>query len=281
MKKIFIYGAGYYGEQVLNKVKNKFEILGFIDSDKKKINKKLKKLEIYPPEILNKVEYDLIFIASMWSSEINKYLIKKRISKKKIFIYPISYIHKNSKKHMNSLKKFRDLINLFTSNKVNYYIDHSSLLGLVRDKDLLKLHDVDIAIDYNDLTRILKILRSSKKFNKIKLGTIDVDKDKFGKKFVFQVTIDNALDLQVKKLIKNYYYWIIGSNILRISKNYVIKKKIIEFKKIRIQIPFNYKKYLKSLYGNNWVKPSSNWTYDDYANIFSKIKFKNFKVKKV
>ena len=36
MKKIFIYGAGYYGEQVLNKTKKEFEILGFIDSDKKK-----------------------------------------------------------------------------------------------------------------------------------------------------------------------------------------------------------------------------------------------------
>ena len=36
MKKIFIYGAGYYGEQVLNKTKKGFKILGFIDSDKKK-----------------------------------------------------------------------------------------------------------------------------------------------------------------------------------------------------------------------------------------------------
>ena len=74
------------------------------------------------------------------------------------------------------------------------------------------------------MKKILKILKSSKKFNKIELGIIDIDKENFGKKFVFQITIDNALDLQVKKLIKNYYYWIIGSNILRISKKYVSKK---------------------------------------------------------
>ena len=89
------------------------------------------------------------------------------------------------------------------------------------------------------LKRVCKFrsLKSSKKFSKIELGIIDVDKEKFGKKFIYQITIDNALDLQVKKLIKNYYYWIIGSNILRISKKYVHKKQIIiysfSFKKIK------------------------------------------------
>ena len=78
MKKIFIYGAGYYGEQVLNKIKKEFEILGFIDSDKKKINNNLKKFKIYAPEVLKKVSYDYIYIASMWSNEIYNFLIKKK-----------------------------------------------------------------------------------------------------------------------------------------------------------------------------------------------------------
>ena len=43
MKKIFIYGAGYFGEEVYENVKNKYKVLGFIDSDKKKIKKKIKK----------------------------------------------------------------------------------------------------------------------------------------------------------------------------------------------------------------------------------------------
>ena len=281
MKKIFIYGAGYYGEQVLNKTKKGFKILGFIDSDKKKINNNLKKFKIYAPEVLNKVSYDYIYIASMWSSEIYNFLIKKKISKKKIFIYPISKIHEHNIKNKNLFKKFSHLINLFSVNKINYYLDHSSLLSIVRDKDLLKSYDIDLAIDFNDLKKILKILKSSKKFSKIELGIIDVDKEKFGKKFIYQITIDNALDLQVKKLIKNYYYWIIGSNILRISKKYVYKKQIIIYKKTKIKIPFHFKKYLKSLYGENWTKPSLNWTYDDYTNIYSKIKFTNFKVKKI
>ena len=43
MKKIFIYGTGYYGLEVYRNVKNKFNVIGFLDSDKKKINKKKNK----------------------------------------------------------------------------------------------------------------------------------------------------------------------------------------------------------------------------------------------
>ena len=39
MKKIFIYGAGYYGEMVFENIKHKYKILGFIDSDKRKNSK--------------------------------------------------------------------------------------------------------------------------------------------------------------------------------------------------------------------------------------------------
>ena len=131
---------------------------------------------------MNKVSYDCIYIASMWSSEIYNTLIKKKISKKKILIYPISKIHKQSNKNRNLVKKFLNLINLFSINKINYHLDHSSLLSIIRDKDLLKSYDIDLAIDFNDLKKILKILKSSKKFNKIELGIIDIDKEKFWKK---------------------------------------------------------------------------------------------------
>ena len=42
MKK-FYFGAGYFGEEVFEYVKNNYNILGFIDSDEKKNKKKKKK----------------------------------------------------------------------------------------------------------------------------------------------------------------------------------------------------------------------------------------------
>ena len=281
MKKIFIYGAGYYGEQVLKKVEKKFQIIGFIDSDKKKINKKFKKFKIYNPIDIKNKNFDYIYIASMWSTEIYKSLLKKNVNKKKIYIYPISKINKNMKKKKNWSKIFKDLINLFNSNYINYYLDHSSLLGITRENDIYKYGDIDLGVNFAQLPKILHILKSSKKFNKIELGIIDIKNKKFGNNFIFQITINDIIDLQIKKLINKNYLWIIGSNILKIHQNNLVKKKIISFKKIKIKIPFYYKKYLKNLYGNNWKIPASNWTYDDYTNIYEKIKFKNFRIKRL
>ena len=281
MKKIFIYGAGYYGEQVLKKVEKKFQIIGFIDSDKKKINKKFKKFKIYNPIDIKNKNFDYIYIASMWSTEIYKSLLKKNVNKKKIYIYPISKINKNMKKKKNWSKIFKDLINLFNSNYINYYLDHSSLLGITRENDIYKYGDIDLGVNFAQLPKILHILKSSKKFNKIELGIIDIKNKKFGNNFIFQITINDIIDLQIKKLINKNYLWIIGSNILKIHQNNLVKKKIISFKNIKIKIPFYYKKYLKNLYGNNWKIPASNWTYDDYTNIYEKIKFKNFRIKRL
>ena len=279
MKKIFIYGAGYFGEEVYENVKNKYKVLGFIDSDKKKIKKKIKKKNIYSPSILKKTNFDKVLIASMWSEDIRKKLESSfKISKSKLHVFPISKIHKLSKKKRGWLIKSKKLIRLFNNNKISYYLDHSSLLGFKRKRDIYNFNDIDLAINYKQLKKIKNILKNSK-FKKIEYGIIDIDKKFLGKKFNFQLTIDDIIDLQVKKRINNYYYWVIGSNILRSKTNLLDVYKTVTYKKIKINIPLKFKKYLSNLYGKNWIKPQKNWTYDDYCNIYSKIKFKNFRSK--
>ena len=46
-----------------------------------------------------------------------------------------------------------------------------------------------------------------------------------------------------------------------------------------VGIERQFENYLSDLYGKNWIKPQQNWTYDNYCNIYSKIKFINFKTK--
>ena len=152
------------------------------------------------------------------------------------------------------------------------------MLGFKRKRDIYNFNDIDLAINYKQLKKIKNILKNSK-FKKIEYGIIDIDKKFLGKKFNFQLTIDDIIDLQVKKRINNYYYWVIGSNILRSKTNLLDVYKTVTYKKIKINIPLKFKKYLSNLYGKNWIKPQKNWTYDDYCNIYSKIKFKNFRSK--
>jgi len=278
MKKIFIYGSGYYGSQVFKKIKKKFQIVGFIDSDKRKINKKKHGKKIYPIEILKKKTFFKIFIASMWSSDIYNSLISKKIPKNKIYIYPASLVNKNQKKKVNWHVILKELIKIFDYNKIHYHLDHSSLLGLIRDGNVYD-SDIDIAVNIDQLSLIKKILIKSKKINKIDYGIIDVEKKGFGKKFLYQLKLNNLIDLHIKKKIKKKYFWIVGSNILNCEEKFFSITKKIKFKNLNLKIPFFHKKYLINLYGKSWVKPQLNWTHNDYENIFCKIKFKNFKKK--
>ena len=280
MKKIFIYGAGYFGEMVFENIKHKYKILGFIDSDKKKHSKFLKKKKIYSPQYLDNTTYDFIIIASMWSIEIKKFLISNRVIENKIIIFPISEIHKTQKKKNGWENIFQNIVKIFKKNKINYYLDHSGLLGFIRQKDVYQYGDIDIAIKFEQLNKILNLLKMSKKFKIIELGKIDINKRLFGKNFIFQVTVDDIVDLQVKVLNNNFRYWIIGSNILRVQDNFTKNRTEVNFKNIKFKIPKNFKLYLKTLYGSNWFVPSKNWTYNDYANIYSRIKFKNFKLER-
>ena len=278
MKRIFIYGSGYYGSQVFKHIKNKFKIIGFIDSDKRKTNKKKYGKKIYPIEILKKKTFSKIFIASMWSSDIYNFLISKKIPKNKIYIYPVSFVHKNRIKKVNWHVTLKEIIKIFDYNKIHYHLDHSSLLGLIRDRDVY-VSDIDIAVNFDQLNLIKKILIKSKKINRIDYGIIDVEKKGFGKKFVYQLKVNNLIDLQVKKKIEKKYFWIIGSNILNCEEKFFTTTKKKKFKNLNLKIPFFYKKYLINLYGKSWVKPQVNWTYDNYENIFCKIKFKNYRKK--
>ena len=276
MKNIFIYGAGNYGTEVYKKIKNKFNVLGFLDSDKKKYKKYKFKKKIFSPEVLKKKKFDKIYIASMWSNDIFNELITRKIPKKKIYKYPIARIHKNRNKKKNWEVLFNNLIILFEKNNIHYHLDHSSLLGKIRDNDVYA-SDIDIAVDYKQLFLIQKTLKNSSKFHKIEYGRIDIKDKKFGKQFLYQLTIDKLIDLQVKKQVGKKYYWIIGSKILYCEAKFFKKIKKINFKKIKLNIPYFYKKYLNNLYGATWKIPKTDWSYEDYNNIYSEVKYLNFK----
>ena len=70
---------------------------------------------------------------------------------------------------INSNKKIDQnlvsLINILTENKINYWICHGTLLGIIRDKKLIPWdHDIDIGVIENKKYRkMLPILLKKKK----------------------------------------------------------------------------------------------------------------------
>ena len=74
----------------------------------------------------------------------------------------------------NSIKKidqnFKILINTLSVNRINYWVCHGTLLGIIRDKKLIPWdHDIDIGMLENKISRkIIPIILKKKVLNKLK-----------------------------------------------------------------------------------------------------------------
>lgn len=73
-QKVLLFGAGEYGKSAYRRLKKHYEIVGFLDNDIEKQNKKLFGITIYNPSVINELEYSLIFITSMYEFEIMRQL---------------------------------------------------------------------------------------------------------------------------------------------------------------------------------------------------------------
>lgn len=60
--KAFIFGAGKRGSDYFQFIKENYDILGYLDNNVKLHNNKLNDVEIFPPNIVKKVEFDFIII---------------------------------------------------------------------------------------------------------------------------------------------------------------------------------------------------------------------------
>ena len=133
---------------------------------------------------------------------------------------------------------FIDVINLFNKYKIDYWICHGTLLGIIRDKKLIEWdHDIDIALwdDSKARTKIIKLLLKSG-FILRKGFEIENDIISFYKKGGRIVDINFYLRKKLKNSEKKVAYikWFVPKNIfckiidaLSNSKKYDGKFKII------------------------------------------------------
>jgi CDP-glycerol glycerophosphotransferase (TagB/SpsB family) len=87
MKNIVLFGAGTGGHRAYKALKSKYRIVAFIDNDRKKHGQSIKGVTIQSPASLGTLEFDFIYIASMYFASIHAQLTQDHyISAKKIRI---------------------------------------------------------------------------------------------------------------------------------------------------------------------------------------------------
>jgi len=261
MKSIhIIVGCGYYGRAIFRKIKKKNVI--FIDNNlniKSCLNKK-----VLNPLWLskNKSLIKKIYLAG-------RYLDEQVPQLKKLKMYQNIKIFKNyellpSKKNIllrekKILRILKLLFHKFEINKINYWIDRSSLLAIYRKQFFSEFSDVDISIDIRDYKKFSYILKKlSNKLN-VEYKNIMIEKKKFKKYFITSSKkniklIEPALidfiyrKFEKKKIISK------GIKLKDIPLGFLTNRQICNYSGLKFYIPQDSKKYLKFIYGLKWKK---------------------------
>ena len=289
MKKkinILITPASYDGRKIFRKFNHnkKYNIKGFIDNDIKK--KYLYKKKVNHISTIQNLEYDKIITGGRYFKELYSALKKKNISDDKIIILPKRKFDFSKKelalRTVNTEKILVQLLKIIKIHKMNYCLDASSILAVIRKVSLAKFSDVDILLDSKHGNFFLKKIANIKNII-IKKDQINIK----GRKILKRVILFSRKKSSYEEpcVFDIAFFW---EDKVGIYKYFVDKKTYLpnnifknslemKYKNFYMKLPKNYRKYMKILYGNNWKKPNDYFQEKIHFNgLFKKTFFKNF-----
>ncbi len=171
-----------------------------------------------------------------------------------------------------------EVVDLLEKNDINYHLEGGTLLGLVRDTQLLPWdYDVDLSFFPDDAEKFLTVSNSlffkgykvvKRRFKrdvfifkkgdnrllKVKPVLLSVVKEMIP--FFRKIYVN--LDIFVKYIDNAKVYWQAKEKIMCVDKKYYASYETIEYLGRTFRVPNHYKEYLTEKYGD-WSVPVKEW----------------------
>lgn len=187
-------------------------------------------------------------------------------------------VHLKGKNLIKLKKILSDTVSLFEKHGIKYWLDHGTLLGIIREKELIPWdHDIDISISGEDVEKFLAIRKKFPLKYRVSMryddtgrlpGTLRLVKIKYWhlkylRLFKYQ---ELFLDIFVKYKVADYYYWIDTFTPKRVKAHYHEHLDTIYWENRKYAIPSSVDEYLVDRWGD-WRTPVKDFdaSLDDLA----------------
>jgi lipopolysaccharide cholinephosphotransferase len=277
-----LFGASKAGETYLKKHPEQ-NIVAFVDNDLKRQGQTIEQVPILSPDALSTLEFDQIVITSLWIDSIYHQLStqlgiateKIQIPKKSQLKSEQPFSHSETRELGHQL--LINLSQLFMQHNIKACIDSGTLLGLMREGDLLAWDDdIDFAIDDADFDRTLTLLESYNKQAPLS------DKVDWQATLISQSGCDVCLNieftcksgyflvpfetsLQRRKTINGRSELLSSAGIFFAPAHHFNTLETLNFKQHLIPVPAEPKAFLTFMYGD-WQTPKQSMALNDYNN---------------
>lgn len=275
MAKVVIFGTGAAGRAIYRVIKDKDDIVAFIDNSPSKINTFYKGIKIIAPVELKKLNFDAVLIGGVWADEMSAQLLNLGIDKEKIKLIDdkdISYSTDNRAKTTNYYVK--SLVGILDELGYDYFIDGSGLLSILRKRELSVVSDVDIMLFENkSLSNLANMLPQV--FPELNIEIRYCQKDYAARKKgdIFNIIIsDNSeekmvLDINAYDKYKNFYTLPYNEKYFYIPKEFLDELISLDYKDFKLKAPKRYDEYLSLVYGKNYLEIPKQFLANDYGNL--------------
>lgn len=269
---VLIFGAGYHGRaayRALRRDHAKWKVVGFIDNDRLKQNKHIMGSMVYSPASLSNIKFDKIILSGRDIDAFRKQLLDVCGVNEDILCVMSKTETKLTQGQL--LRRSRDLsiilkqlLPMFENNNIEYWLDNSGLLSLMRGQDLAELADVDISVRREDIAKVIDMIMSSSLWS---ITSTEFDRAN-GDYFHVVLTSNNDIKEYEPAIVDIgcYMFDKYPGNIVRndidlskIKTRHFGGHDIVAYEDIVVRVPLFAEEYLETVYGGDWRTPAEIW----------------------